>query len=123
CYLADTVRARMIWLGRSGLDAGKRQKMAQIELRGGEVIYLQADATDLAGMREAVHQAKEKFGVIHGAVHSALVLSDRTLMNMTELEFNAAFAPKVKGSAVLYKVLEDEPLDFLLFFSSANSFM
>ena len=122
-YLADTVQARLVWVGRSELDAAKQEKISQIESRGGEVLYLQADATDPASMLEAVHQAKEKFGAIQGAVHSAIVLSDRTLANMSELEFDAAFAPKVRGSAVLYKVLKDEPLDFLLFFSSANSFM
>ena len=122
-HLAETVQARLIWVGRGALDVNKRTKITQIESRGGEVLYVQADATDLASMREAVDQAKRRFGGIQGAVHSAIVLSDRTLANMNEGEFDAAFAPKVIGSAVLYKVLKDEPLDFMLFFSSANSFM
>ena len=122
-YLADKVQARLVWIGRSPLDGGKREKIVQVESLGGEVLYLQAEATDPVSMQAALRQAKDTFGPIQGGVHSAIVLSDRTLANMSESEFNAALAPKVRGSAVLYQTLKDEPLDFLLFFSSANSFM
>ncbi|UCH49735.1 MAG: SDR family NAD(P)-dependent oxidoreductase [Betaproteobacteria bacterium] len=122
-YLADKVQARLVWVGRSPLDSAKREKILEVQSRGGEVLYLQAEATDPVSMQAALRQAKDRFGPIQGAAHSAIVLSDRTLANMSEPEFNAALAPKVRGSAVLYRTLKDEPLDFLLFFSSANSFM
>jgi hypothetical protein len=109
----------LVWLGRSRLDAEKRSKSRRSR-RAAAVLYPQADATDPVSMRARSEQAQ--FGVITG-LPLGHRLSDRTLANMTELEFRAAFAPKARGSAVLYKVLKDETLDFLLFFSSANSFM
>ena len=55
-------------------------------------------------------------------IASALVLKDKTLANLTEDEFRAALLPKVQGSVNLYLAAANEPLDFLLFFSSAQSF-
>ncbi|MCK5664315.1 MAG: polyketide synthase dehydratase domain-containing protein, partial [Thiotrichaceae bacterium] len=44
-YLAQTVQARLILLGRSKLDATRLEKISQIEAKGGKVLYIQADAT------------------------------------------------------------------------------
>ncbi|MEW6379008.1 MAG: SDR family NAD(P)-dependent oxidoreductase, partial [bacterium] len=123
-YLARTVQARLVLLGRSEkLSVEQREKIARIESHGGKVLYLQADATDWESMRAAVARAKERFGSIHGVIHSAIVLKDRALKNMDEQTFRAALAPKVRGSVILNKVLQNEPLDFMLFFSSAQSFL
>jgi len=61
-------------------------------------------------------------GQIHGVVHSAIVLQDQSLANMDEERFQAALAAKVDVSVRLAQVFEQEPLDFVLFFSSLNAF-
>ena len=123
-YLAETVQARLVLIGRSEeLRAEQREKIARIESKGGKVLYIGADATDIESMRAAIARAKEHFGSIHGVIHSAIVLKDRALENMDEQTFRAALAPKCRGSVILHKVLQDEPLDFMLFFSSAQSFL
>ena len=121
-YLAETVQAGLVLIGRSEPNDDQKQKISLIESRGGKVLYLQADATDLQSMETAVRRAKSHFGRIDGVVHSALVLRDKTLENMDEESFRAALGPKVKGSVILHKVMRDEPLDFMMFFSSAQSF-
>nr|ALD83702.1 tAT polyketide synthase [Sorangium cellulosum] len=121
-HLAAAVEARLVLVGRSALGPEQRGKIARIERAGGEVLYVQADAADAAGMRGAVQAARRRFGAIHGAIHSALVLRDRLLENMDEATFRAALAPKVRGSAALFQALGSEPLDFALFFSSVQSF-
>ena len=121
-YLAETVQARLVLLGRSELNEAQQEKLARIEARGGKVLYLQADATDSLGLKAAVEKAKEHFGQINGVIHSAIVLDDKTLENMDERVLRSALAPKVTGSVALYHALQDEELDFMLFFSSAQSF-
>ena len=121
-YLARTAQARLVWLGRSEAGPAQQDKIAQIEALGGHALYLQADASDPSSMRRAIDQAHRVFGPIQGAVHSALALNDKTLANMDEQQLLAALAPKTRGSVVLYHALRDEPLDFLLFFSSINAF-
>ncbi|MBF0395461.1 MAG: SDR family NAD(P)-dependent oxidoreductase, partial [Desulfobacterales bacterium] len=122
CYLAKNFEARLALIGRSSKNSQIQEKIIKIEELGGSPIYIQADAADLTQMEKAVKEAKSNFGAINGAVHSAIVLKDSSLSNMDEETFRMAMSPKVSGSIVLYKVLESEPLDFMMFFSSAQSF-
>ncbi len=121
-YLSKSVQAKVVLLGRRPLDAGLQSQLDQIASLGGEALYVQADATDLESMRQAVRSAKARFGAIHGAIHSALVLRDGGLRTLSEVTFLAALGPKVTGSVTLAEALRHEPLDFLLFFSSNQSF-
>jgi hypothetical protein len=65
---------------------------------------------------------KKRFGAIHGVVHSALVLADRSLAQMDRTTFEAALASKAAITAHLDAVFGDESLDFMLLFSSLQSF-
>jgi FkbH-like protein/FkbM family methyltransferase len=121
-YLAREVKAKLVLIGRSELNNEQKEKISRIESLGSEVLYLRADAAKPESMQAAVAQAKSRFGRINGAVNAALVMKDKTLKDMDEESFYAAFAPKFLGSIVLYRVLEEEPLDFMMFFSSVASF-
>ncbi|MEA5576036.1 amino acid adenylation domain-containing protein [Anabaena sp. UHCC 0451] len=122
-YLAANYQARLILIGRSQLDDQKKAQIVDIESRGGSVFYGQADATDLDGMKQVIAQAKARFGSIHGVFHSALILEDKSLAAMDEDTFRVALEPKVKGSVVLHDVVREEDLDFMMFFSSIQTFM
>jgi len=125
-YLAKTVQAKIALLGRSELTAERREKIASIEAAGGKIIYLQVDATDFQGMKQAITETKARLGEINGVVHSAIVMRDQALRNMNEENFRAALDPKVKGSVVLYKALQElqeKPIDFMMFFSSIQTFV
>jgi len=122
-YLSKKVQAKLVLIGRSKLCNVKKHKIKKIEDCGGTVMYIRADATDMASMRKAVAQVKKQFGAINGVVHSAIVLKDQLLKNMDETSFNQAYAPKVQGSMILHEVVKNETLDFELFFSSAQSFI
>lgn len=121
-YLAKYVNARLILIGKSYLTDAVRDKISKIKSSGGEVIYLQADATDLDAMKDAVDASRQKFGCIHGVFHSAIVLDDNALKVMDEKSFCSALGPKIFGSLVLNEAIGKENLDFLVFFSSVLSF-
>lgn len=122
-YLGEAVQANLVLIGRSELDAARMEKIAQIEAKGGKAIYLRADANNLDSMKAAVAKAKEHFGRIDGVIHSAIVLQDKLIANMDEKEFRRALDTKVMGSLNLYKAVEAENPGFILFFSSAQSFV
>ena len=73
-------------------------------------------------MRRAYEAIKKHHRQIHGVVHSALVLRDKSLTNMDEGSFVAALSAKVDVSVRMAQVFGDEALDFVLFFSSMLSF-
>ncbi|QAT84740.1 polyketide synthase [Corallococcus coralloides] len=111
--------ARVALLGRSAPDEAMERGLQALRARGGDVVFVQADVTDAASLRQAVARVKERFGAIHGVFHSALVLQDALLKKLDRARLRRVLAPKVAGSLVLAEVLAGEPLDFLVFFSSA----
>ncbi|MCG6893479.1 MAG: SDR family NAD(P)-dependent oxidoreductase, partial [Desulfobacteraceae bacterium] len=120
-YLANTVNARLALVGRRDLGDRQKRRIARIEASGGEVLYIRADATDPKAMHRAVETAVERFGALHGVIHSALVLEDRAIRNMDEETLRAVMAPKVEGSIHLSRAVAGMPLDFMMFFSAAQS--
>jgi acyl transferase domain-containing protein/NAD(P)-dependent dehydrogenase (short-subunit alcohol dehydrogenase family)/ubiquinone/menaquinone biosynthesis C-methylase UbiE/acyl carrier protein len=122
-YLAKKVKAKLVLLGRRPENEQIKKQILELKEFGSQVIYLQADCTDLNSMEKAISQAKRCFGKIDGAFHSAIVLKDKLIKNMSEDIFNEVLLPKVDGSLILYKVLKDESLDFLVYLSSMQSFI
>lgn len=121
-YLATEVNARLILVGRSELNVNQRQQIKEIEASGGEVMYVRADVTQLDEMLNVKEKAFERFGHIQGVIHAALVLQDRLLDWMVEDTFRKILLPKVEGSINLHEVFCGDDLDFMMFFSSAQSF-
>lgn len=121
-YLAKTVQAKLALVGRSELQEKQKMKIDSIEAAGGEVLYLQADVTDLKSLTAAIDEVKKRFGPLNGVIHSALTLKDKSLINMDQDSFQTVLAPKIRGSVALYQAVKDEKLDFMIFFSSTNSF-
>jgi acyl transferase domain-containing protein/acyl carrier protein/NAD(P)-dependent dehydrogenase (short-subunit alcohol dehydrogenase family)/ubiquinone/menaquinone biosynthesis C-methylase UbiE len=118
-WLAAECQATLVWVGRRAEPP--RGAVAEVEAAGGRVVYLQADATDPDALAAALAPLRRTLGGFHGAVHSALVLRDQRIPALDEASFRAALAPKVWGSVALGRALAGDPLDFLLFFSSAQS--
>ncbi|WP_416970861.1 SDR family NAD(P)-dependent oxidoreductase [Streptomyces sp. 4F14] len=121
-HVTERHGARVTWLGRRHRDAGIEARLHAARGRG-EVRYLAADATDPAALRAAYEDVKGRYGRVDGVVHSALVLRDRGLAGMAEADFRAALAAKVDTSVAMARVFAAEPLDFVLFFSSLQSFV
>jgi len=113
--------AQLVWIGRRPQE-DVQADLDRLARLGPAPRYVVADATDreqLAGARVTIQR---EFGRIDGVIHSAMVLRDKSLANMTEDEFRAGLAPKVDICVRLAQVFAEEPLDFVLFFSSANAF-
>ncbi|MHC6085586.1 SDR family NAD(P)-dependent oxidoreductase [Ralstonia solanacearum] len=129
-HMIRRCRARVVWLGRRAADSAIHDKLAALAKIGRECnapapVYLQADATDATQLARARQQVIERFGAIHGIVHSALVLDDRRLEQMDEAQFTACLDAKLATSlrmAQVFAPADNPALDFVLFFSSMNAF-
>ncbi len=120
--LAARHRARLTLVGRSAETDGILALLARIEAAGGQAVYASADAADPAVLAAALAVGRDRFGPIHTAIHSAIVMQDRALDGLDDETFARAFAVKAAGTAALARATRDDPLDRLLLFSSANSF-
>jgi acyl transferase domain-containing protein/acyl carrier protein/thioesterase domain-containing protein/nucleoside-diphosphate-sugar epimerase len=121
-HLVERYQASVLLTGRNELGAGALQEFEQLRRLGGDVLYERADVTDRASMARVLDIARTRWGQLNGVIHAAMVLRDLPIDAMSEEAFHAVMAPKVEGSEVLADLLRDDPLDFLAFFSSANSF-
>ena len=122
-HLVRTHRARIVWIGRRAEDEEIGAKLRRIGEFGPIPTYVQADATDRDSLAAAYRTIKRDHPTINGIVQSAIVLLDQSLERMDEDRFRAAVKAKVDVSVRMAQVFGSEPLDFVLFFSSMNSFL
>ncbi len=118
-YLAKTVQAKLVLLGRS-LPSDK-EKIKQLEALGAEVLVLAADVTNEEQMQSAIAQSLERFGTIHGVIHAAGVAGAGMIQLKTPEIAERVFAPKIQGTLTLNNVLKNINLDFLVLCSSLSS--
>jgi acyl transferase domain-containing protein/acyl carrier protein len=140
-YLAKTVHARLILIGRSPFPekavwkewlethdaqeptSRKIRGVQELENLGAEVIVLNADVSNQEEMQKVMIQAKEKFGEINGIIHAAGIPDGALIQRGTRNILESVFKSKVRGTLVLDTVLNDNgiDLDFLFFCSSLTS--
>ena len=122
-YMIRTYDAQIVWIGRSQKDAAIQAKIDRLADPGPAPHYISADATDMNALRNAYDEIRQKYQRVNGIIHAAIVLADKTLANMDEELFRAAFSAKADVSVCLAQVFGRESLDFVLFFSSMNTFL
>ncbi|MDM3870606.1 SDR family NAD(P)-dependent oxidoreductase [Porticoccus sp. W117] len=138
-YLAVNANARLVLVNRKPLPAQEEwaqwltthphddaisvgiRRVKELQGSGAEVLALSADVTDVDGMRRVLTEAKEHFGSINGVIHAAGVVKDNLIPVKTQTEIEDVFAPKVYGTLILDELFRDEPLEFMVLFSSTST--
>lgn len=136
--LASGFGARLVLVGRrrlppreaweshlsGGGDAGAMELIEAVrglEEAGAEVVVETADVTDPEALRGVVRRTVDRFGTLHGVIHTAGILDDEPILLRTQEGSARVLAPKVRGTLALESALAGLPLDFLLLFSSRSS--
>lgn len=122
-YLAECYQAKLILCGRSYLEENKQRQLDELRRLGADVFYFCADVSDLKAMRRGVDDAIRSFGVIDGVFHSAGVSHEQNIFEKTSAQIAQVIAPKISGALVLDELLSDQPLDFVLYFSSVSALL
>ena len=120
-YLALKQEARIVLVGRSAERAEHRELIKRLNRMGAQTIYLSGDVVDVASVREVQRRTLDRFGAVHGIIHAAIVLRDRTIANIDDNSFAVAFDPKVYGTAAIDEVFGSAPLDFIVLFSTGST--
>ncbi|MBU9213785.1 SDR family NAD(P)-dependent oxidoreductase [Burkholderia gladioli] len=122
--LAERYRASVIWIGRSAPESARvAEARAALGSLGAGPDYLQADVTDAAQMRAAIASIRRRHGRIDGAVFCGMVFdADHGIARLPVQRLDEILEVKASGSRVFHEVLADQPLDFLCYCSSAQSF-
>jgi NAD(P)-dependent dehydrogenase (short-subunit alcohol dehydrogenase family) len=110
-WLRERFDARVILMGRSQFAAGEW-------LEDAHICGVSADVTDPTQLRAALDGIRRRFGRLDGVFHAAGVLTKNAIHAETKQSLNLCLAPKATGAQVLIDAIVDQPVDFLVFFSS-----
>ncbi|MGO4790098.1 SDR family NAD(P)-dependent oxidoreductase [Paenibacillus sp. 2KB_20] len=122
-YMVRAYGAHVVWIGRRQMDEHIRADLDRIARFGPRPVYISADATDYEELRAAYEKIKQTYSRINGVVHSAMVLSNRSLLDMEEDQFRSGLSAKIDVTVRMAQVFRKEPLDFVMFFSSLIAFI
>ena len=82
----------------SGSDATPAQQVvAEINAAGGQAIANGDDITSADGADRLIQQAIDEFGMLHVLVNNAGILRDRTIINMTDGEWDDVIRVHLRG--------------------------
>lgn len=95
--------------------------LREIERLGAKVEVVVAEAADAAAMRRVINGIKDKHGALHGVIHGAGIVRAGLIQTKTKADAVAVLAPKVEGTRILFDLVKDDALDFLVLFSSITS--
>jgi acyl transferase domain-containing protein/acyl carrier protein len=104
--------------------SGKIRIFREWQANGADIIPAIADVADYEQMKNVVIEAKERFGRIDGIIHSAGLADYAGLIQRRTRETtDPVLAPKIIGTQVLDRLIEDESLelDFLVLCSSLSA--
>ncbi len=117
-HLAKAFQARLVLSGRSAPKPEIDATLDALRAAGAEVEYVQADVSKREDVERLVATCRDRYGAVHGIVHSAGVLRDAYIRNKSWDDMEAVFAPKILGAVLLDDITRDDPLDFFVMFSS-----
>ncbi len=82
----------------SGSDANPAQQVVdEIRAAGGEAVANSDDVTSADGAQRLIQQAIDAFGALHVLVNNAGILRDRTIVNMTDDEWDDVIRVHLRG--------------------------
>ena len=83
--------------GEGADETPAEEVAAEIRARGGEAIANGDDVSDWAGAEQLVRTAVDAYGDLDILVNNAGILRDRTIVNMTEAEWDGVISVHLKG--------------------------
>ncbi|MEQ1759707.1 MAG: SDR family NAD(P)-dependent oxidoreductase [Vicinamibacterales bacterium] len=97
------------------------EAIREIEALGARVEVCVAEVSDRQQMTRVVDDTTKRFGAIHGVIHAAGIVRPGLILAKTRATADSVLAPKVRGTLILYDLLKDASLDFLVLFSSITT--
>jgi acyl transferase domain-containing protein/predicted amino acid dehydrogenase/short-subunit dehydrogenase len=121
-WLVERGAMNLALLSRRGMPSTQDAPIIEaMRARGVSVFLIAADVADGKALAAALRKLKRKAAPLRGVFHSAMVLRDRFLAEMTQEDLALVLAPKIAGSWNLHLLTRDLPLDCFVMFSSISA--
>jgi phthiocerol/phenolphthiocerol synthesis type-I polyketide synthase C len=118
-WLADRGARHLVLVGRRGIATDEAQDLVNaLAGRGVNVLAQPCDVADATQVDLLFETIGRTMPPIAGVIHSAMVLDDTIVANLTAERFSTVLAPKVRGADHLDRATRGLPLDYFVLFSS-----
>jgi myxalamid-type polyketide synthase MxaD len=114
---------RLALVSRNRPSEAARQEIAKFESAGAQVSLFRADTSQREQVEMVLRRMGERGVPLRGVFHSAAVLDDGILLQLTPPRFAKVMASKSVGAWNLHLATADQPLDWFVMFSSAASLL
>lgn len=94
------------------------QSLARIKSAGSTVKYYCTDIRNQENLNKTLENVRREFGAISAVIHGAGILKDKFIVDKTQEQFTAVFDTKVEGMENLLQFTMEDPLKYVIFFSS-----
>ncbi len=119
-WLAEKGAKHLILIGRSGASSKEaEQALEKLARKGVSVKAAAVDVADFSQMQQLLRACQKEMPPIKGVIHSAMVLQDAFLSQLTPEAIRRVLLPKVGGALNLHRLTSG--LDFFVLFSSISS--
>ncbi len=90
---------------------------------GADVHYYSVDVRDTDAVNTILTEVRNTIGPIKGIIHGAGLLADCRIVDKSAEQFESVFSTKVDGLRILLSATENDPLNYLVLFSSITARM
>ncbi len=121
-WLADHGARHLVLMGRSGASTNEaREEISALVQDGVEVLVETSDVTDEDQVRSVLERMRKSMPPLRGVIHSAMVLDDATMLQLSPENLKKVLGPKVAGAWNLHTQTLSDQLTFFVMYSSFSS--
>lgn len=120
-WMVEQGARHLVLMGRRGIPEEAKASLKIMHEAGANVCVVKGDVAREDDLENALARIRREMPPLRGVFHSAVVLDDSTLLQLSHERFLGVMPPKVDGAWNLHRLTLDEPLDYFVLFSSAAS--
>ncbi|NDJ60633.1 MAG: type I polyketide synthase [Chloroflexi bacterium] len=121
-WLVAAGARHLVLASRSGpKDQAAHDALDAFKASGVQVLAARLDIANIEALADLLKTIRAEMPPLGGIVHSAMVLDDALLVEMTGERLLPVLEPKVRGAWALHQQTLADPLDFFLMFSSISA--
>lgn len=121
-WLAAKGTRHLLLISRSGPTSEEAiETITRLERAGVKVHAAACDVTDRHALSALLEEASHILPPLRGVVHSAMVIDDGLIRNLSPGQIRRVVAPKLLGALHLHELTLQMPLDYFIIYSSGTT--
>ncbi|PTL76611.1 type I polyketide synthase [Vitiosangium sp. GDMCC 1.1324] len=122
-WMVEKGARNLVLMGRREPTEAARQVLQGLEKAGALVVVERADVSQREQVEAVLKRMEKVLPPLKGVLHAAVVLEDRTVLEMDGERFDKPMGAKVRGAWNLHTLTADKALDFFVMYSSGASLL